>query len=358
MWSVRDGKKIYRTFTNQSEAKGWRNDASSSVRKGLMRAPSQTTVREAWEAWLENARTGTFRKRGGDEYKPSALRGYERYMRLYILDELGAARLSAITRLDLQDLVDRLVARGCDASTVRNAIMPVRVLYRREVGRTVSINPTLGLEMPAVRGVRDRIASPADAAALIAALPDSDKPIWATAFYAGLRLGELQALEDEDIDLDAGVIHVRRSWDKYAGPIAPKSRAGERKVPIVAALRAHLAAHRLRRGERGGLFFGRDGRPFRTETIRDRAARTWTEAQLPVYGYHEARHTCASILIAAGVNAKALSTYMGHGSIAITFDRYGHLMPGNESDAAALVDRYLAVATGAQAGAHAPQRQS
>jgi integrase len=47
-------------------------------------------------------------------------------------------------------------------------------------------------------------------------------------------------------------------------------------------------------------------------------------------------------MIAAGVNAKALSTYMGHSSVMITYDRYGHLMPGNETEAAELLDDYLA----------------
>jgi integrase len=57
---------------------------------------------------------------------------------------------------------------------------------------------------------------------------------------------------------------------------------------------------------------------------------------------HECRHTAASFAIAAGVNAKSLSTYMGHANIAVTFDLYGHLMPGNEDEAAALLDAYLA----------------
>jgi integrase len=59
-------------------------------------------------------------------------------------------------------------------------------------------------------------------------------------------------------------------------------------------------------------------------------------------GLHEARHTFASLMIAAGVNAKALSTYMGHATISITLDRYGHLMPGNESEAAGTLDAHLA----------------
>ena len=56
---------------------------------------------------------------------------------------------------------------------------------------------------------------------------------------------------------------------------------------------------------------------------------------------HECRHTFASLMIAAGVNAKALSTYMGHAGIQITLDLYGHLMPGDESEAAAQLDAYL-----------------
>jgi integrase len=56
---------------------------------------------------------------------------------------------------------------------------------------------------------------------------------------------------------------------------------------------------------------------------------------------HEARHTFASLMIAAGVNAKALAAYMGHSSVTITLDRYGHLMPGAEGEAAERLDAYL-----------------
>jgi integrase len=70
----------------------------------------------------------------------------------------------------------------------------------------------------------------------------------------------------------------------------------------------------------------------------------WAKARddaLEPIGLHECRHTFASLMIAACVNAKALSTYMGHASVTITFDRYGHLMPGNEAEAAGLLDAYL-----------------
>ncbi len=67
----------------------------------------------------------------------------------------------------------------------------------------------------------------------------------------------------------------------------------------------------------------------------------WEAARLDRITLHERRHTFASLMIAAGVNAKALSTFMGHASITITLDRYGHLFPGAEDAAAGLLDAYL-----------------
>jgi integrase len=82
-------------------------------------------------------------------------------------------------------------------------------------------------------------------------------------------------------------------------------------------------------------------RPFTPSAVRRRAGTAWKRAKLAPIGLHEARHTYASLMIAAGVNAKALATYLGHSSITIALDRYGHLMPGNEEEAAALLDAYL-----------------
>ncbi|TMK97772.1 MAG: hypothetical protein E6G34_08735 [Actinobacteria bacterium] len=79
----------------------------------------------------------------------------------------------------------------------------------------------------------------------------------------------------------------------------------------------------------------------------NRARRAWKDAGLEPVTLHECRHTFASLMIAAGVNAKALSTYMGHATISVTLDRYGHLMPGNEAEAAGLLDAYLLSATSA-----------
>jgi integrase len=222
--------------------------------------------------------------------------------------------------------------------------MPLRVIYRRAIARgDVSVNPTVGLELPAVRGRRDRIVSSAAAAALLDALPAPDRGPWAVALYAGLRRGELVALNWENVDLAAGVLRVERAWDWKAGIIEPKSRSGRRTVPIAGVLRDHLLAHKLASGRHEGFVFCRSGgRHFDPDGLKRRSSTAWRRAGLEPIGLHEARHTFASLMIAAGVNAKALSVYMGHASVTITLDRYGHLMPGNEEEAAGLLDAYLA----------------
>jgi integrase len=81
--------------------------------------------------------------------------------------------------------------------------------------------------------------------------------------------------------------------------------------------------------------------PFNEWVIGRTAQAVWKRAKLARITLHECRHTFASLMIAAGANAKALSTYLGHASVTLTYDRYGHLMPGNEEEAADLLDAYL-----------------
>jgi integrase len=154
------------------------------------------------------------------------------------------------------------------------------------------------------------------------------------------------ALRWSDVDLKAGTIHVQRSWDPEHGPGDTKNR-NRRKVPIVGLLREHLAAERLRQPPGVELCFGiGDGRPFRPSRLQQRADTAWEAAGLERLTLHDCRHSYASLAIASGVNAKALSIYMGHASITETLDRYGHLMPGNENEAADLMDVFLGTATG------------
>ncbi len=355
VYSKRDGKKIRENFPTKAAARAWRQDKLGAVKRGELRAPTATTVRQAAEAFLAGARDGSIPTASGGRYKPATLRGYRVGIDKRLLPALGDMRLSEVQRRDVQDLADRLTAEGLSASTAQNTLDPLRVIYRRAIRRDegVTIDPTEGLELRRPDGRRERIADPAEAAALIAAMADGDRALWACAFYAGLRRGELRALRWSDVDLSARVIRVSRGWDAIEGEQKVKSTAGNRRVPILDPLAVELIAHKQRTWGDGFVFGMTATRPFALESQRRRSLAAW-EAEnerrlerdpksdlLEPITLHEARHTCASLLIAAGVNAKALSV-MGHSTIAMTFDTYGHLMPGGLDEAAATTNAYLA----------------
>jgi integrase len=301
------------------------------------------TLREAFDDLVAGMKDGTIRTRSGGRYKPSAIRSYERG-RDRIVARLGAARLSEVRRRDVQDVVDALLAEEWSASLIRNTLDPLRVVYRRALRRDeVTVDPTKGLEVPADHGRRDRFATPSEAAALIAALPEENRPLWAAAFYTGMRRGELRELRWSDVDLKAGVVRVARALDDEGTVIDTKTRAGARSIPLLGALKPFLAQHKLRTGRDGDdLVFGRTARePFVPSTVRRRAIAAWEAAELEPIALHSARHSTASLLRAAGLDFKLISAIIGHASVAITFDRYTHLSPENLSDAAAQVDAYL-----------------
>ena len=201
--------------------------------------------------------------------------------------------------------------------------------------------------MPAGTGSRERIASRAEASALIEALPLAERALWATALYAGLRRGELRALAWSCVDFDAGVIRVEWGWDDVEGRIRVKTDAGRRRIPLVGSLRKLLLAHQLATGRRGDdLVFGRSATdPFVPSTMRNRARKAWKEAGLEMLTPHEGRHCCASYFAAAGLTPKEAQTAMGHADIRVTLNVYARALPGCESCAAAKLETFLDATT-------------
>jgi integrase len=363
----RTGTKVRQTFAGKgalAAAKAWRSDATSQQNRGKRIAPSAMTLHQAATAWLDGAEADppTVLNRAGEPYKPSVLREYRRVLHNDVLDDLGQHRLSDIRRADLQALVDRLAGEGKSGSTVRNVLMPLRAIYRHALERDeVTVNPTHNLRLPNGSEPRDRAATASEAAELLTALPADLRPIYATAFYAGLRRGELRALKWDDLDLAAGKISVRRGWDDVAGEIAPKSRKGVRTVPIVAVLRDILTEHKAAQtGREGGYALGSiHGQPFTPSNVIRRAHAAWDSANekrieehkksgasgkptlLKPIGLHECRHTFVSLMHDAGLTLERIGDYVGHSSAYMT-DRYRHLLDGHEDEAARLFDAYLA----------------
>jgi integrase len=350
-------------FPSWQAADNWMTDRLAEVNRGTYVAPTRLTLAEAAAEFIEGARAGHILNRNGERYMPSVVRDYEGDLRRHVLPTLGDMRLHEIRRGDLQRLIDTLVKRELAGSTVRNALDPARRIFDRAVKRDViPYSPCQNLEVPRGDGRRDRVAQPAEAAELIAALPDSERALWATAFYAGLRRSELRALRCNDLDLEAGTISVSRSWDDEEGEQdRGKSKAARRTVALIAELKPELVRHLMATGRRGAdLVFGRSAdEPFIPSTVRSRAWRAWgwkvsydskrrpaktwvkvREDALEPIGLHEARHTFGSVLAAAGVDVNERQRQMGHESSAM-MDRYTHGFDGSVAKAGEQVQRWL-----------------
>lgn len=355
-----------KTFPTRAAAVSWKRDVDRAVERGELTGGRAPTVREAAEAWLSAAEKGIVLARGDKPYKPSTLRGYRRCMESELYPELGGTRLHELTRGHLNRYVQTLQARGLAAQTVKNVVMPLRALYRYAVDdmEWLAANPTKGIRVPAGAGKRMRFLAPAQIPTVLEALDVEDRPLWATAIYAGLRRGELMALRWTDVDLAGGVITVAWNYDPGAKQmVAVKSESGQdRQVPIAGVLRDYLLEHRQRAGGRPrGLVFKRsslahrrllDGDrdlPFADQAVGERAARRWAKVRgVPVVTLHDCRHTYASLLIAASVragrfNPKAIQEALGHASIQQTYDRYGHLFPGTHAELGRMLDTFLEV---------------
>ena len=183
---------------------------------------------------------------------------------------------------------------------------------------------------------------------LEAARGDRLEALYVLAVHTGLRQGELLGLRWEDVDLDEGTLHVRRTLTSAkGGPVlsAPKTKGSKRSVKLsesaIDALRSHLQ-RQLEEIDRVGSLWRENGLIFASETGEPLDRRSVTNhrfkpllkrAGLPQIRFHDLRHTCATLLLGRNVNPKIVSEMLGHANIAITLDTYSHVLPNMQDHA-------------------------
>jgi len=164
------------------------------------------------------------------------------------------------------------------------------------------------------------------------------EPEWQSAIVlaaeAGIRLGEILALEWGDIDLKARVLTVMRS--DWRGQVGSPKGGGTRKVPLTSRAVAALKAHRHLRGRL--VFCWEDGRRWTFVTMRAGLKRQEKRAGLRITGWHILRHTFCSLLAMRGAAPRAIQALAGHAGITVT-ERYMHLAPSALTEAIALLEK-------------------
>jgi integrase len=165
----------------------------------------------------------------------------------------------------------------------------------------------------------------------------------------GLRRGELVALRWSDLDLARSTMTVNQSATVVEGVevvSVPKTRRTRRVVDLDPTTVETLQRHRSRQREQhlalgvtatasDRVFTGDLGDPLRPDSVGQAFRRLVMSADVPVIRLHDLRHTHASHLLRAGVNVKVVSDRLGHASVSFTLDTYGHVMPGQQAEAAA-----------------------
>lgn len=345
-----DGAERSRTFRTRKEAERYERSQQTALDQGAWVDPRSGRVTLA--AWCaEWQRTVV-------HLRPSTQRIYDANIRNHILPELGAVELGKLTpsmlRGWLAGLAVKVGRRGTLApGSVAQAYRTLNRLLEAAVeNELLGRNPLRSVKPPRVEAEPMRFLSHDEVAALAAAIDPRYRALVLLAAYSGLRAGELAALRRKHADLLHRTITVVEQVQRIGGRfvvLPPKSAAGRRCVAIPALVADALQEHLANFGEPGpeGLVFPAPGGGFlRPENFRNRSWLPAVKAAgVAPLRLHDLRHTCASLAIAAGADVKVLQRMLGHASAALTLDRYGHLMPGQERSVADRLDAMARQAT-------------
>jgi len=277
---------------------------------------------------------------------------------LYVLPHIGRVRLDQLAPSHVRTMLTRLRAEGLSPNTVRLARSTLRrALRTAEVDGLISRNPAALVDGVKITQRKEgRTLTPEQARALLRAADGTEiHALVVVLLSLGLRKGEALALSWADLDLDArpGLLTVRRALKKDASGAVyadePKTKGSRRTVhlpePVVDVLRQHRvrqAEQRLAFGEGWGgkwatldlVFTSSIGTPLDPDRVNRDVQRLTDLAGLGRWTPHELRHSAASILLAQGVPLKVVSETLGHSSIRVTADVYGHLMEPAKAEAA------------------------
>lgn len=282
---------------------------------------------------------------------PRTLETYEAAARR-VASFLDLIPLNRITPEQLDQVVASL-SKTYAPETVAKSVRLIRMVLEKAVEHQRLVrSPAANLAAPKVPKREMRILTADEVAQLAGALPDRYRSVPIVAAYMGMRFGEIAGLKVDALDMLRQRLEVKtvlkepRGQQPFLGP--PKSAASARTLIMPKSVVAELASHLEEYPPVGGLVFTTNhGEVLR----RGSFGRIWRAAVKDSVGrpcrIHDLRHTQAAWLIEAGEHPKAIQERMGHGSITVTMDRYGHLMQGlDERAAEGLDERFVAPGEG------------
>jgi integrase len=355
-YADQSGERHIETFQRKKDADAYHATVRVDVGHGLHTAPSKSvTVREAGRLWIATGENNSLER--------TTLDTYRQHLDLHIGPFLGPVKLAVLTTAVIRQFEDKLRANGRSPVMSKRVLISLgslladaqeRGLVAQNVARSLRSNRRgrgAGRQERRQNGrlkVGVDIPAPDEIRAIIGHLKGRWRPLLLTAIFSGLRASELRGLRWIDIDLKKGELHVRQRADRYNVIGKPKSESGERTIPLPPVLVNALREWKLRcpKSELGLVFPNGSGNVENHQNILNRgffpaqiAAGIVTRGGKAKYtGLHSLRHFYASWCInrkedgGLGLPLKLVQERLGHATVVLTSDRYGHLFPRGDDN--------------------------
>jgi integrase len=320
------GQRHSRTFPTKTEARRFLAKMEADKARGEWRDPrGPRTGFEPWAMrWLDGNK--------GNIRRSSWVRD-ETYVRRHILPTFGSGPLGAITPLHVQQWVNELRDSGLAPATVRECHRIMGGVMTAAVHTDlIRQSPCVGIKLPPRNGTEPRFLSMAEVHRLEGAMPEPYRVLVTTAVHLGCRWSELAGLKRDRIDwlTRPPQVHIVATLEEVGGKLAfvekTKTKAGRRTLALNDVVLDAFARHLERAPASEYVFTSPKGSNLYRSTFRQRVWEPAVErAGLAPLRFHDLRHTCASLLIDAGTEAKDVQEHLGHSSVYTTLNIYTHL---------------------------------
>lgn len=331
------GKRRSKQFARKKDADAWSTQAAWHVTQGTHTPDSQSiTVKKAAGQWVERARR--------DGLEPTTVAAYEQHVRLHIEPLCGPVKLSQLTAPMIEDYRDKLVdklSRPMAIRVLRSLSSIIGEAMRRgQVAQNVA--RSVKVKRAARKSAKVRIPPKKALRALLGAAKADHRAssLIMLAVFGGLRASELRGLAWSAVDLKGASVSVVQRADAKGTIGSPKSVSSRRSVPLppsaVAALRQWKLA--CPKSDADLVFPSLAGKPMSNRYMTlNLLGPIAAAAKVDSVGLHDLRHAAASLWIEQRVDAKRVQTWLGHHSIQVTFDTYGHLFESVERETSVAV---------------------
>ena len=282
-------------------------------------------------------------------------RDYQALLRLNIRPVLGSRLIGTISQIDMQSLYAQMFERGLSARTIKYTNAVLRSAFRQAVRwKMLAEDPCTGVDLPRVKRKEMEALSIEECRRFLEVAEKSEwYPLLALALTTGMRPSEYLALKWSGIDWQRGTASVCRTIQVTGSESAFDDTKRKRSRRIVKlqnfVLKALAELREKQRERREGncfsahelIFISAAGFPLKQRAVKREFRKLLAIAGIRSVRLYDLRHTAATLAIAAGVSVKVISDQLGHASISFTLERYSHVLPSIQDEAAAKVEQLL-----------------